>query len=447
MCQSYKEIISEGTRIVNKMRKSANMFHDALVPFAERRKINMKRICFFSIPLFGHVNYGLKLAKKLQQRGCEIVYYSGSTYKTFIESKGIKFHNYSKEIESLFCEENSTYNNDYMRHIVPEKMDHLVEWYNFCSHLYKIREIFMKCDIFKMKNPDLIIYDSAALWGKDVSEYFKIKSVASCTPYYYPEKYQKREYSEFVRLILQKKYDEARASRLVYMLEKSLNGTVIEPLSPTADYRIIYSDKSFQLGSEYIDDNTFFIGPLIDDEEFDKEEIDIISKDKPNIYISFGSIYNNANIFRKIVDECRGLDCNFILNIGNNNEISDFCDLTDNWHVVKRINQIEVLDKVQVFVSHGGVNSVREAMYFGVPIVVIPAEGDTLCSANDIDVCKVGIKISDSRYEDIGKAISEVLNNNEINNNCKELSKKMKRAGGLEKAIDIVFKVMEGKNA
>ena len=48
MCQSYNEIISEGTIIENKKRKSANMFHDALVPFAERRIISMiKKILLY----------------------------------------------------------------------------------------------------------------------------------------------------------------------------------------------------------------------------------------------------------------------------------------------------------------------------------------------------------------------------------------------------------------
>lgn len=39
MCQSYKEIISEE----NKKRKPSNMFHDALVPFAERWIIKMQK--------------------------------------------------------------------------------------------------------------------------------------------------------------------------------------------------------------------------------------------------------------------------------------------------------------------------------------------------------------------------------------------------------------------
>lgn len=403
----------------------------------------MKRIYFFSIPLFGHVNYGLKLARKMKMEGYEVIYYSGNSYKNFIESKGICFHSYSKDIEKLFSEDNSTYNSAFMSNVEPEKQDHIVEWYNFCSHLYKIRDIFMKNDIYSMNKPDLIIYDSAALWGKSIAEHFKVKSIASCTPYYYPEEYARSDYTEFAKLIFQKTYNKSKASRVVYMMEKSLNGSVIEPLSPIADYRLIYSVKAFQSGTDYIGNQTYFVGPLIEEDDYSEDDSDLISRDMPNIYISFGSIYNNGNVFRKIYEACKDLEYNFILNVGNYNDLSAFIDLPDNWHVVSRINQISTLKKVQLFISHGGANSVREAMYFGVPIIVMPAEGDTLCNAKDIEKCQVGKTISVSQLDIIKSSVIKVLNDSEVLKNCNNISKEMTKAGGIEKAFGIIKKVME----
>lgn len=403
----------------------------------------MKKIYFFSIPLFGHVNYGLKLARKMKTDGYEVIYYSGNSYKNFIESREICFHSYSKDIEKLFSEANSTYNNAFMSNVEPEKQDHIAEWYNFCSHLYKIRDIFMNNDIYSMNKPDLIIYDSAALWGKNIAEYFKVRSIASCTPYYYPEEYARSDYSEFSKLIFQKTYNKSKASRVVYMMEKSLNGSVIEPLSPTADYRLIYSVKTFQSGSNYIGTQTYFVGPLIENVDYSDNDSNLISRDIPNIYIAFGSIYNNGNVFRKIYEACKNLEYNFILNVGDNNDLSEFNDLPNNWHVVPRINQISMLEKVQLFISHGGVNSVREAMYFGVPIIVMPAEGDTLCTAKDIEECKVGKMISVSELDIIKNSIIKVLNDSEILKNCKKISKEMCKAGGIERASDIIKNVME----
>lgn len=403
----------------------------------------MKRIAFFSIPLFGHVNYGLKIAKQLQDDGYEVLYYSGYSYQNCIELKGVRFQAYSDEIEELFETENSTYNNSYMSNIEPEKLDHVDEWYNFCSHLYKINELFFEYDIHVMKKPDLVIYDSAALWGKRIGQFFGVLSIASCTPYFYPEKYARYDYAEFARLILQKDYSNNKAGRVVYMLEKAVNGSIIEPLSPTADYRFIYSVKSFQAGVEYIDENTYFVGPLIDKDDYSSVDESLFSIDTANIYIAFGSIYNNGTVFRRIYEECKDLPFNFILNIGNSVELECFDDLPPNWHVVQRINQISVLQKVQLFISHGGVNSVRESMYWGVPILVIPAEGDTLCTAKDIDTARLGVQLSIEDIELIKEKIELILNSQEIQENCNKISSEMKRAGGIYKTVEIIKNILE----
>lgn len=91
------------------------------------------------------------MAKQLKDDGYEVIYYSGCSYKNYIESKGVCFQAYLKEIEELFQAENSTYNNSHMSNIEPEKLEHVDEWYNFCSHLYKINDLFKKNDIHTMK--------------------------------------------------------------------------------------------------------------------------------------------------------------------------------------------------------------------------------------------------------------------------------------------------------
>ena len=91
------------------------------------------------------------------------------------------------------------------------------QWYKFCHHLYTITELFMKDDIYKMEQPDLIIYDSAALWGRYISKYFGIKSIASCTPYTYPEQYALSDLNRFSRMIFQDDLTVPQVKRLIYV--------------------------------------------------------------------------------------------------------------------------------------------------------------------------------------------------------------------------------------
>lgn len=411
----------------------------------------MKRIVFFSIPLFGHVNYGLKIAKRLKKCGYDVVYYSGFAYKKFIEKAEVTFHSYSKEIEQLFSYENSTYNNEYMQYVHAEELNHISEWYKFCHHLYTITDIFMRVDIAEMKSPDLVVYDSAALWGRYVSKYFKIKSVASCTPYTYIEEYVYMDLNRFSKLIFQENLSERTSKRLIYVLNHRLNYSflnispcsILEPLDPKSDYKLIYTVKEFQAGSEYMDSNTtFFCGIMQENDMISVDYTKLICKNGPNIYIAFGSIYNNASIFNKIFESCKYLNFNFILNIGTTINPNTFANLPDNWKIVQSLNQVELLKYMDIFISHGGVNSVREAMHQGVPIIILPTEGDTFCTAEDIRENKLGVVLSISDINMIGTVIEKLIQNEIIKNNCKKLSHIMQSSIGLNGVVDIIENIL-----
>lgn len=410
----------------------------------------MKKIVFFSIPLFGHVNYGLRIAKRLKNKGYEVVYYSGSAYKQFIENQGVIFQPYSEKIEHLFSFKNSTYNNKYMQYVHAEELDHVFEWYKFCCHLYSIADIFMKTDVKRMPRPNLVVYDSAALWGRYISKYWMVKSVASCTPYTYPKKYACENLQRFSRLIFQKDLSVREIERLVYILNYKLDYaffdespcSIFEPLDPCADYKLIYTVKEFQSGYEYMNlDNTFFCGIMQEDEIVNYSCL--VSRDIPNVYISFGSIYNNPEVLRLIYESCKHLNFNFILNIGPVINPNIFANLPSNWKVVKHLNQFELLKSVEVFISHGGVNSVREAMHCGVPMIVLPTEGDTLCAAEDIKSKNLGIVLNIRNISSISLAVENLVMNEKIKENCKKLSYIMQQSSGLSGAVDIIENILK----
>ncbi|CAK9000087.1 unnamed protein product [Durusdinium trenchii] len=67
-------------------------------------------------------------------------------------------------------------------------------------------------------------------------------------------------------------------------------------------------------------------------------------------------------------------------------------ELPSNLVAQQSLPQLELLQKCNVFVTHGGANSVHEALSFGVPMVVIPIFGDQPVNADT--VAKTGCGIS-----------------------------------------------------
>lgn len=408
----------------------------------------MSKIICFSIPLFGHVNYGLKIAKYLKERGHEVLYYSGTTYRRFIEDKGIRFVQYSKKIEEMFSNPDTSYSSEHMKNVNPENIDYVEQVIGYAYHLFEIESNFLKYDIENLvdESPDLIIYDTAAIWGREVALLLNIPCVCSSTPYSLPDELMCDEPLLLSKLVFHQEMSEKYLNKLYKKMnillnskfDNKLNCTINESWCGRGDLNIIYSVRSIQLGEKYLSENKYkFVGILIEEGE-DKVNIDKFISDKKNIYISFGTIFNSVGLIKKVVQELKDLDYNFILNIGNAIDEKIFYYLSDNWKIVHSISQLSLLRKVDAFITHGGANSMREAAHYGVPTLVIPWEGDTLCTAEDVKNGKYGIVLELDELSSLREALNDLLTNEIIRENCRKLAMKMQKAGGLKTAVELI---------
>lgn len=232
--------------------------------------------------------------------------------------------------------------------------------------------------------------------------------------------------------------------KLNSLLKKQMGLDEEFPLSENwsghGDINLIYSVRDFQLGSKFFDEEKDrFCGILIDEDDVADIDDLIVENGDPNVYISFGTIYNSKKLFEELTRELRAVSgINFLLNIGTSNDPKEFSDLPSNWKIVSRVPQVSLMKRLDAFITHGGVNSVREAAHFGVPMVAVPWEGDTLCTGKDIADGKYGISIRPDEMYRIKDALFEVLGSEEIKRNCKELSTKMQSAGGLDRVVRII---------
>ena len=67
--------------------------------------------------------------------------------------------------------------------------------------------------------------------------------------------------------------------------------------------------------------------------------------------------------------------------------------LPSNVWVRQRVNQNEVLRVVDLFISHGGNNSVHESLFFATPLLVIPIFGDQHANGQVVEDQQLGLQI------------------------------------------------------
>jgi len=83
------------------------------------------------------------------------------------------------------------------------------------------------------------------------------------------------------------------------------------------------------------------------------------------------------------------------------------------------VPQLEVLSLCHAFITHGGANSVHEALNFGVPLAVVPLFGDQPLNADSVVAAGAGISFRDPlrsvTVSALRDAVTETLNTRDSN--------------------------------
>ena len=94
-------------------------------------------------------------------------------------------------------------------------------------------------------------------------------------------------------------------------------------------------------------------------------------------YISLGTLFNeHPEFYRHCFAAFANSMYQVVLSVGHKTPLSSLGDIPPKFIVQNYVPQLEILQRANVFISHGGMNSVSEALYYGVPLLVIPQSAD-----------------------------------------------------------------------
>lgn len=133
---------------------------------------------------------------------------------------------------------------------------------------------------------------------------------------------------------------------------------------------------------------------------------------RPVVFASLGTVMHAADgLMEAIVAGLGELDVDAVVAIGRDQEAARFGAIPPHVRIEQHVPQIHVLRAADVFVTHGGFNSTKEALRLGVPLVVTPINGDQPYTAERVAGLGLGIGIGpeDRSAQRIGLAIREVL--------------------------------------
>ena len=156
------------------------------------------------------------------------------------------------------------------------------------------------------------------------------------------------------------------------------------------------------------------------------------------IYLSLGSLGSgDVELMRKLIDELAASPHQVIVSMGPQH---DQLTLAGNMTGAEFLPQTSILPQVDLVITHGGNNTVTEALYFGKPMVVLPLFWDQYDNAQRIDECCLGVRLDTYRHEpaELLGAVDRLLADRALAQRLAGISSGLRAAPGTVRAADLI---------
>lgn len=171
-----------------------------------------------------------------------------------------------------------------------------------------------------------------------------------------------------------------------------------------------------------------------DEPPFDDAQLD---PTKPLVYMSLGSqIYHQPLLFRRVMAAVTDRPVQLLLSASELVDSPELGPLPANVIAARYVPQLRILERAAAFVTHGGANSVMEAIARAVPLLVTPICNDQFHQARFIAAAGVGIglDIASATAADVWRALTSLLADGPVRARMNALAATYRRDGAAETA-------------
>jgi MGT family glycosyltransferase len=113
----------------------------------------------------------------------------------------------------------------------------------------------------------------------------------------------------------------------------------------------------------------------------------------------------------------------------------------DNFLVSAYVPQLDILSRARVFVTHAGMNSTMESLYYGVPMVAVPQTQEQVVTARRIAEMGLGIALEKEAVNVamLRDAIELVANDPAFLQRVEHMQRLTRDAGGYQRATNAIM--------
>ncbi|RZT79884.1 MGT family glycosyltransferase [Micromonospora violae] len=384
----------------------------------------MSAVAFLNINMHGHINPTLPVVGELVRRGHSVTYHTTPNHAEQIAATGARVFLYHGEDAPLSGPPTPV--------TVMEQLARTA-----------VRVLPAVLTDLRGTRPNLIVHDSLCPWGPVAARELGVPPASSFTTFAFNRRVPSptRGSWELFRAAAALPRPTVGYLRSRWELRRRYDTRTV-PLIDLANIRqplnLVYTSRAFHPEADSFDQSYQFVGPSIGARPADSS-FPVDRLQDPVMYASMGTVFDAPTLLRTFADALAPLGGTVVISTGHTDPAT-LGPLPDNVLAYRSVPQLEVLARAALFITHGGVNSVNEALYAGTPTLVVPQGADQLLVASRIVELDAGLSIrtEDVTVEAVRALAQRLLDEPRFRAAASTLQVAQREAGGYARAADVL---------
>lgn len=224
--------------------------------------------------------------------------------------------------------------------------------------------------------------------------------------------------------------------------------SLFTPREIFAELNLVFIPREFQISGDTFDGRYRFVGPSV------RASVPIGGWEpakgrRPVLFISFGTAFNNHPEF---YDLCTRAfvhsSWHVVMATGQAAGEMTLSDTPGNFEIAESFPQTDVLAHADAFISHGGMNSTMESLYFGVPLIAVPQMFEQQINAQRVVELGLGRHLDAEHLTPhvLREAVEQVVGDPQIRANLERLSGQLRATNGAATGARILEDHLRGRD-
>ncbi|MEW1683437.1 macrolide family glycosyltransferase [Streptomyces sp. NPDC093594] len=383
----------------------------------------MSTIAFLNVPLRGHINPTLPVVAELVRRGHTVTYHTTAAFAEETAAAGAVVHLYPGDGPPLAGPPTPVTLLEQLARTAVELLP---------SVLRDLRYI----------RPDLIVHGAACPWGHVAANELDVPAVSVFTTMAFGPGAPSptRPSAELLAKALSRPRSllgYARARALLARRHRTRGLPLVDLVNVRQPLNLVFTSRAFQPCAGSFARIYRFVGPSVGARPHDPA-FPLDGLRAPVLYASLGTVFDaGPRALRGFAAALAPLGGTVVLATGRTDPAA-LGALPDNVLARRFVPQPDILGQAALFVTHGGMNSVNEALYAGVPVLVVPQGADQPQVARRVVELGAGLSVrpGDATDATVRALARRLLTEPRFRQRAAALRTAQRQAGGHRRAAD-----------